>query len=147
MKPELVKINSFSVDGLSTRTKNSEEMNSATSRIGKLWDSFYKTDLARKTNLIYGVYSNYESNEHGLYTLTVGIKEDTPSDTLNYERVLVNAGSYIRFGKKGALPKVVFELWQEVWEYFSNESVYQRKFTTDFEDYSMQGGIDLYIAA
>ena len=38
-------------------------MNSATSRIGKFWDSFYMTDLARKTNLIYGVYSNYESND------------------------------------------------------------------------------------
>ena len=71
MKPELVIIDSFSVVGLSTRTKNTDEMNSATSRIGKLWDSFYKTDLARKTNLIYGVYSNYESNEHGLYTLVV----------------------------------------------------------------------------
>ena len=52
MKPELVKIDSFSVVGLSTRTKNSDEMNSNTSRISKLWDSFYKTDLARKTNLL-----------------------------------------------------------------------------------------------
>jgi predicted transcriptional regulator YdeE len=40
MQPELKTIQTFSITGLKVRTKNADEQNPATARIGPLWGSF-----------------------------------------------------------------------------------------------------------
>ncbi len=51
------------------------------------------------------------------------------------------------FKATGEVPKIVFETWGRVWEYFSKEGVeHERLYTTDFEYYVNQNEIEIYIA-
>jgi predicted transcriptional regulator YdeE len=51
------------------------------------------------------------------------------------------------FSKKGEFPKVVIETWHEVWNYFtSKECEYERVYNFDFEKYSKDDEIEIYIS-
>ena len=53
---------------------------------------------------------------------------------------------YLVFKKKGELPDVCSELWEEIWDYFANNSEYERAYAVDFEKYSKENLIEIYIS-
>jgi len=142
-------IESFDVVGFSVRTKNVDEMEPSTAKIGALWNKFYTdavSHLSSKTK-IYGVYTNYQSDFMGSFdviacadTLKVGILKES-------RKVTIEPGNYLKFSASGQMPQAVSDLWGEVWRYFnSSECSHVRSYTTDFEYYKSESDVEIFIA-
>jgi len=140
--PILKHVEGFIVRGLSTRSQNCDEFTEQTAKLPSLWHRFSSSDLARHAN-IFGVYSDYESDANGLYTVTVGIS----SDDLNaqFNSVKVQTGSYLVFQDTGPMPSTVITTWKRIWDYFETNNEYQRNFISDFEAYNGTDEVAIYI--
>jgi len=134
--------------GISTRTNNVNEKDKETHKIAPLWEKYDEENIYSKTlnkannTSFYGLYSNYESDVNGDYDATVAV-EVTKSK--NNAMVIENK-KYLVFTKQGELPEICTELWEEIWDYFANNSEYERAYTIDFEKYSKENLIDIYIS-
>ena len=142
IQPIVKQVESFIVAGLSVRTQNSDEFNEKTAKLPSLWQQFYTSELATNAN-IFGVYSDYESDANGLYTTTVGVRDNTERTKLT--TVTVQAGNYLVFEGAGPMPSTLVKTWKQVWNYFEIENNYQRCFISDFEAYSGSDEVAIYI--
>ena len=142
--PTLKYVEGFTVIGLSTKTQNTDEFNEKTAKLPSLWQQFYSSDLAANAN-IFEVYSDYESDANGLYTVTVGITDNGNRTGTEFAYVKIPAGNYLVFQGTGPMPATVVETWKKIWNYFETESNYQRSFISDFEAYSGSDKVALYI--
>lgn len=149
---QVVEIKSFTVHGLSVRTKNVNEMQPATAKIGPLWGDFFQHIIPKLKEgaLSYGVYSQYESDFNGEFTVLAGADSASVIDVADREgldSVVIASGTYLVFSKKGVMPQAVIEAWGDVWKYFSDENcAHQRAYTTDFESYVSMDEVNIYIA-
>lgn len=137
--------------GISTRTKNVDEMNPQTAKIGNIWQKFDETvDVDYKVGeRVYGVYYNYESDANGEFDVLAGY--ETSNEKL--ESVKIEKGKYLVFNKiykennDDTRVQAIIETWGKIWEYFSNEnSQYKRAYKTDFEYYKNSKEIEIYIS-
>jgi predicted transcriptional regulator YdeE len=148
---KMVEINRVTVQGLVVRTRNADEAQPSTARIGALWAEFGQQiapSLAPGA-LTYGVYHHYESNADGMFDVLAGADAQSApfGDALGLTRVDIANGPYLVFETHGAPPQAVIEAWGQIWRYFADpECVHQRAYTTDFERYQVDGQIDIYIA-
>lgn len=146
---KLVEKDEQRIIGLSTRTTNTKEMDPTTGRIGPLWKEFddkVEVDY-QKGNRVYGVYFNYESDATGEYSVLAGTDQLEAKTSADLETIIIRSGKYLVFSAKGDIPRIVFETWGRIWEYFSkNDAEYERSYTTDYEHYVNQNEIDVYIA-
>jgi predicted transcriptional regulator YdeE len=149
----------FGLIGISTRTKNADETNPRTGKIGPLWGRFVqeniKEQIPGKTNAItLAVYSEYESNEKGMYSLTVGCESHhagilPPAMVLRY--VPTQRYAVIRT-RRGPIPDVLFDAWQGIWKMSEKDLGGHRSFTFDFELYDQRAQdpknaeVDIYLA-
>ncbi len=143
----LVNVEPFVVHGIEVSTTNEIEMKSGKSKIPSLWESFYKDHYGKALNgnPVYGIYTNYESDVNGQYSVIAGVK--TSEDDEAYKKIEIKSGKYLVFKKEGGSPEAVVAAWQEVWNYFSNtDSPYKRAYTADFEVYEGPNNISVYIA-
>lgn len=140
--PTLKYVEGFTVTGLSTKTQNTDEFNEKIAKLPSLWQQFYSSDLAANAN-IFEVYSDYESDANGFYTVTVGVTDD--SKLAEFGSVKIQAGNYLVFQGTGPMPSTVVETWKQIWDYFEAESNYQRSFISDFEAYSGSDKVAIYI--
>jgi len=135
------------ISGISTTTNNQDELCEDTQKIAPLWekydtDNIYGQTFNKENNTsMYAVYSNYVSDLHGDYDITVGVEVTKPKNAL-----VIENEKYLMFSKEGELPDVAFEAWQEIWEYFENNNEYERKYSFDFEKYSKEDEIEIYIS-
>ncbi|MDP1614465.1 MAG: effector binding domain-containing protein, partial [Methylococcales bacterium] len=102
------------------------------------------SDLASNAN-IFEVYSDYESDANGLYTVTVGITDNRDRMSAEFTAVKIPAGNYLVFQGAGPMPATVVEIWKQIWNYFQAESNDQRSFISDFEAYSGSDKVAIYI--
>jgi len=137
--------------GISTRTKNANEMNPETAKIGAIWQKFDSTVEVnyKDGEKVYGVYCNFESDANGEFDVLAGY--ETLNDKL--DTVKIQKGKYLVFNKvfdetdDNARIQAVIETWGKIWEYFSDEnSKYKRKYKTDFEYYKTQNEIEIFIS-
>ena len=149
---EVVNIKDKVLYGLCVRTKNVDEMNPQTAKIGALWQKFasevaidYESGVS-----VYGVYFNYESDMNGSFDVLAGY-DGAKDDKL--EKVLIQGGKYLVFKEEakeptdGARVEAVIKTWGRVWEYFMDDkSEYKRAYTTDFEFYKDATNIEICIA-
>jgi len=139
----------FNVSGLLVRTRNADEQQPDTARIGPLWGRFFAEELFNKIaprqsdSLVYGVYSRYESDASGHYDVTAGMAVTAPAT--GFETVQVQGGQYLVFEAQGAMPDSVFQAWERVWKYFEENPLTRRKFATDFEAYTGPDSVAVYI--
>lgn len=140
-------IEKLMVAGLGVRTNNNNEMNPETAKIGQLWDDYQDKNILGKTfnkankSSMYGVYSDYESDVNGDYTVTVAVEVTKPKNA-----IIIKNQRYLVFSKEGELPEIVIECWKDVWEYFEKDSEYERAYTIDFEKYSKENFIEIYVS-
>jgi len=137
--------------GISTRTKNTNEMNPKTAKIGKIWQKFDNTIEVNYKNgeRVYGVYYNYESDANGEFDILAGY--EVSNDKL--DKIIIPKGKYLVFNKTFEKTddttriQAIIETWGKVWEYFEDEnSNYKRIYKTDFEYYKNQNEIEIYIS-
>lgn len=152
MPPVSEKIRAFRVAGIAVRTRNSDEMNPETSRIGGLWDRFFSESWEHKLprpgadGRIFGVYSAYESNEHGAFDVTAGVDAPEGADIAGGAKTVeIEAGDYLVFHGQGTMPQMVIDAWGEVWRYFGDNPQIRRRFTTDFEAYAGPDRVAIHI--
>lgn len=147
----VAKIEEKMIYGISIRTKNADEMNPQTAKIGAVWQKFDETvDVDYKGGeRVYGVYYNYESDANGEFDVLAGY--ETSNEKL--ESIKIETGKYLVFNKiykennDNSRVQAVIETWGEIWEYFANEnSQYKRAYKTDFEYYKNQNEIEIYIS-
>ena len=130
----------ITLTGVSVRTTNAEEMG-PNGQLSKLWDTYFQSDMASQTginnpHLIYALYTDYESDASGAYTVVIGheVGEDALADH-NDNRTVIPESKYLVFTtNKGPVYEVVAQCWGVIWSYFK-ESEEARTFTGDFELY------------
>jgi len=154
--PTSIQIPSFSVAGISVRTRNTDEMNPAIARLGGLWNRFFSQSWERKLPLrgddgrVFGVYSAYESNQHGAFDVTAGVSVSAPDlvqlqDVPGAACVHIEGGDYLVFTGEGEMPQMVIDTWMRVWQYFSENPQIRRRFSTDFEAYEGPDKVAIHI--
>lgn len=71
-----VAIKTRTISGLKIRTKNADEMNPKTAKIGALWQTFFTDAMPTlEPTPLYGVYTNYESDARGEFDVLVGVED------------------------------------------------------------------------
>ncbi len=138
--PKLKQVEGFTVTGFHIRTKNTDEFNPATAKIPTLWQQFAASDFADQ-GTVFSVYSDYASDVHDFYTVTVGIAAQKDHDN----SVQIKTGNYLVFSGKGPMPETVISTWQQVWQYFESHTEHQRNYVSDFEQYQSADEIEIYI--
>ncbi|WP_321777919.1 GyrI-like domain-containing protein [Sulfurimonas sp.] len=137
--------------GISTRTKNSNEMDPKTAKIGAIWQKFYSTVEVnyKDGERVYGIYYNFESDANGEFDVLAGYEISNE----NLDKITIQKGKYLVFHKTlketddNARIQAVIETWGKIWKYFSNEnSQYKRVYKTDFEHYKEKNEIEIYIS-
>ena len=153
MKPSLRQIAPFRIAGIKVRTSNLDEASSERARLGSLWGRFFQEGIPSKVanqvagSAVYGVYSEYESDVNGEYSVTAGVQiEGSATGDEGFTHVDVVGGEYLVFEGKGAMPQVVIETWGSVWHYFSQGSEWKRAYTTDFELYKGMDEVAIHIS-
>ena len=144
---KVTRIKKLMIAGISTITNNELEMNEETGKIASLWEEYFEKDIYKKTfdksksDFMYGVYSNYESDVSGNYKVTVGVEVTKPKNA-----IVIEDKKYLVFTKQGELPMIVVELWEEIWDYFENNNDYERAFEIDFEKYAKEDEVEIYVS-
>ena len=144
---KVTRIKKLMIAGLSTVTNNEIEMSEENGKIAGLWEEYFSKDVYKKTfdkansDFMYGVYSDYESDVNGNYKITVGVEVTKPKNA-----IVIEDKKYLVFTKKGELPMVVVELWEEIWDYFEKNNEYERSFEIDFEKYTKEDEIEIYVS-
>lgn len=141
-QPMVKYVDSFTVTGFSVRTQNSIEFDEKTAKLPKLWQKF-NSNNPTIDETVFGVYSDYESDVNGFYTVTAGVASE--NDMKELKSVKINSGNYLIFKGKGEMPKAIIDTWKTVWNYFTVDSPYKRSFMADFEAYSNGDEVAIYI--
>ena len=128
-------IESFHIVGIEIRTTN--ENNQAMEDIPKLWKRFMAEQIAglipsKMNDTIYCVYTDYESDHAGPYTVILGCQVASFGNVPDGMRlVTIEGGTYQVVTKRGNVMKgLVVEGWHEIWH-----APIQRSFKADFEVY------------
>jgi len=152
MEPKRITISSFSVAGIGVRTINSDELNPSSAKLPSLWQRFFRDGvLTRVPNQIpnspvFGVYSHYESEASGFYTVTAGMAiSGPPPSPSEFTTVDIKEGEYLVFEAKGPMPQAVIGAWMRVWTFFEKNEKIIRRFATDFEEYRSADEVAIHI--
>ncbi|WP_419769898.1 MAG: GyrI-like domain-containing protein [Candidatus Marinarcus sp.] len=144
---KVTRVKNLMISGLSVITNNTLEFESENGKIPQLWNDYIEKNVygntfnKTKSQYMYGVYSDYTSDATGDYVVTVGVEVSKPKNA-----IVIEDERYLVFSKKGELPDVVVELWEEIWNYFEGNSEYERAFSVDFEKYTKEDEIEIFIS-
>ncbi|MDP1834968.1 MAG: GyrI-like domain-containing protein [Chlamydiales bacterium] len=138
----------FQVMGIAVRTDNAH----AQENIGGLWQRFKEEKATTKiphksSEEVFGLYTDYESDHNGLYTLVVGCAVDKVEEIpAGFAIKNVSAAKFAHFVAAGPHPMALVSTWMEVWS-----SGLDRTFMSDYEVYGSQFAeqppvVNLYIA-
>jgi predicted transcriptional regulator YdeE len=158
MNPKAVQQEGFTVMGISVRTSNAEQMTPA-APIGKQWERLFKEGvlgaIPNKADAhIVAVYSDYASDKDGEYNYLLGARV-TKVDSVPAGMTVKNvpAGRYAVFtSERGAVQKVVVQMWQRVWATPKSALGGDRAYKADYELYDQRAQnpadsiVDLYVS-
>ncbi len=157
MKP--IKIPEKTIQGISIRTTNANEMNPETAKIATLYEDFDKNIVVDYQHgaRVYGVYFDYESDASGQFSVLAGA-DRIESSTVELQQAKIVAGDYLVFKGEGEMPQAVIDTWMKIWDFFSegntskkadknteNSIEYKRAYKTDFEFYKSESQVEIHI--
>lgn len=134
MNYEIVNLDEKIVVGITGRTSNNDENIGMV--IGGLWQDFYGKgiydSIENKVNdKAVGIYSDYESDFMGEYSITVGAEvSEAKNISEDYIIKVIPKGRYAKFIVRGHMQRAVAEFWEELW----NVNL-DRNYLCDFEEY------------
>ena len=115
------------ITGVKIRTNNN-----SVDEIVSLWKKVLDFELSGN---IFAVYYNYESDYNGNYDFLIGSSNNDLSDYVNIEE-----GKYSVWQAEDSTPEAVGAIWHKIWN-----TKLDRKYGTDFEIYSQDGSVKIYI--
>jgi predicted transcriptional regulator YdeE len=95
------------------------------------------------------VYTAYESDHTGEYSLVVGAAVHSAADVPDaLVSVILPSATYLVFTAEGPMPDALIRTWMDIWRYFSDNVQYRRAYTADFERYDKRepARVDVYVA-
>ena len=145
----------FRAAGIKVETTSTNESNPDSSLIPGLWQQFFSDNIESQIpnkndqDSILGVYWNYEGDNEKSYSLMAG-REVSSLANISGELVglEVPESDYLVFSEEGEMPQIIYSMWTAIWDYFSTNKQHQRKYSYDFECYSVDNTsrVDIYIA-
>ncbi|WP_296313107.1 GyrI-like domain-containing protein [Winogradskyella sp. UBA3174] len=132
-------IEKFSVIGISVRTTN--ENGQSAKDIEALWGKFWGEEIQNQIpnkikDDIYAVYTDYETDFNGPYTLIIGLTvntlENIPEDFVG---ITIKKNTYQKYVSKGKMPKAVLATWMEIWQNKDLNRTYNADFTVHGKKY------------
>lgn len=142
--------------GVAIRTTNLRE-SGPEAQIPSLWERYFASGLqqqpgVKNPHLLYALYTDYESDVNGEYTLLLGHELERADPEFGEVTAEIPEASYIKFtSKRGPVQQVVVELWQEIWAFFQNSEL-KRAYSGDFERYDLRdfnpadAVVDIFVA-
>jgi predicted transcriptional regulator YdeE len=130
-----ISLSAFTIVGISARVSNDRPQ-----EIGKLWQQFYAEGIAatipnKKSENIYSVYIDYESDHTKPYTIVIGCEvNDAASLPAGLVAKTVPAAKYAVISANGKQPDALIAAWQQVWK-----SDLPRTYSGDFDLYVSRG--------
>jgi predicted transcriptional regulator YdeE len=153
MEPQLIACPAMTVLGIEVTTSNAAERDPAHAKLPRLWSRFFGEDVLstvpgkRPPVHPLGVYTDYESDQHGRYRVVAGaVVEAGTAQSERLGRATVPAGDYLVFKGKGPMPDVVRQVWEAVWNHFSSPGIYIRAYTADVERYVGPDEVEILVA-
>ncbi|TAI48207.1 AraC family transcriptional regulator [Flagellimonas allohymeniacidonis] len=110
----------FKIIGIAMETTN--QNGQSLHDIEKLWGRFWGEDIQsqvpnRVNTDIYAVYTDYENQDLGKYTIIIGLPvitlDDIPKGFTGRELCI---GKSQKFVSKGKMPEAIVKTWTEIWE-------------------------------
>lgn len=136
-----VDIRTKTIIGIKARINNAGDINPDTQKIAALWSKFggeVSPPFPR-----YGVYHNYDTDFGDEYDLLVGIEAEANGQ---FDSVPIQEDRYLKFSAKGELHQAVMQCWEQIWAYFQDPSIDERRaYETDFELYKSENEVEIYI--
>ncbi len=118
--------------GISVVTTN--ENGQSIKDMGEIWGKFFEVSEQipnKKSDDIYSIYTDYETDYTGKYTAILGYEVNSLSEIPNgFIGREIGGGKYKKFLAKGEMPNAVVQIWKEIWE---KDSELKRRYTSDFE--------------
>ncbi|OJJ14013.1 AraC family transcriptional regulator [marine bacterium AO1-C] len=133
------KIQKFHVIGISVRTTN--ENGKSSQDIEALWGKFWGEDIQKQipnkvNDDIYAVYTDYESDVNGPYTVIIGLPvHSLDSIPKGFIGKTIEVDVYQKFVSKGKMPEAVLNTWMEIWQDTSLKRAYHADFTVHGKKY------------
>lgn len=158
-EPRLVRLEEFTIAGISARTTNAREL-SGSGVISGLWNRYFSENIAKQlaqhslSQKIYSVYAEYENGAIGEYTSLIGnrVADKSAIASPSITTITLPAAQYAVFtSRRGPLSEVVAEAWQFIWSWSMNSEL-SRTFTGDFEHYDERASnpndaiVEIYVA-
>lgn len=143
MNVQTTQLKEILLAGISVRTNNGNEMNPELAKIGSLFNRFNQEGVGEtilnrvNPGVIYSVYTDYETDEHGDYTYFLGEEVRTFEEPSNGLTTLsIPASKYTKFTiGPGKMPQILIEAWKEIWGMNPIELGGKRTYRADFEIY------------
>jgi predicted transcriptional regulator YdeE len=159
MQKTRAKMPEIKLVGITVRTNNKAEFDTATAKIGSCVQHYFHQQVADKIphrknpGTTFSVFTDYESDYTGEYTYFIGEEVSSIDDTPEgLESHSIPPQTYIKFTTEpGPMPNVVIDAWQEIWKMSPEDLGGQRRYHTDFEIYDERANdpqnvvLDLYI--
>ena len=129
----------FTIVGFKKRIDPSLEGQDIMNLWKQLWSHPNTVEFIKKNIMPVAVYFEYEGDQTKPYSLIVGFKSEKKIEEFEFLEVPVL--QFQEFEKKGTMPQVVFECWQDVWD-----SNIKRAFLYDIEEYLSKDKVKLHIS-
>jgi len=129
-------MDNLKIIGIATETTNQDGRSAQ--EIGRLWERFYAENIMRRIldragDEVYAIYTDYESDYTGKYTIIIGLKVNSlnhvPMGLVGREFEPI---PFRQFTAKGPMPGAVVEAWKEIWK---NDKELNRSYQYDYEVY------------
>ncbi|WP_270445809.1 effector binding domain-containing protein [Fusobacterium varium] len=125
---------------LSEKRLNNFKYPDIAEKIQKLWyDTSVKIPKDKELNK-YAVYSEYESDYKGDYTLFIGVDKID-----SHKEIIIEEENYKIFSVDISSPHGIIMAWQKIWE-MEEQGLLNRAYTVDYEKYYPDGKIEIFIA-
>ncbi len=154
MKPEIIDVAEMAIAGIDVRTSNGEEANAGTAKIPHLWQRFRQDGIiSRIPGAVphacpIGVYTRYESDHAGAFTLIAGVQVQDAGVAFpeGMTMAIIPSGRYLCFSAHGPMPQVVIQTWGAIWDYFAHAAEHERAYRVDFESYPAPDQVAIHIS-
>jgi len=160
MEKTMISLPEIKLIGITARTNNTNEMVSTQAKIGSTMQRYFHDQLPnkiphrKKPAKTFCVYTNYESDFTGDYTYFIGeeVTSFARRTSNEFQTLIINPQTYAKFTTQpGALPNVVIEGWQKIWQMSVQDFGQPRRYHADFEVYDERATnpnnaiVDIYI--
>lgn len=145
--------------GIKVRTCNKDELDIKTAKIMPCVQKYFMQQVAQnipnRTNngVTYCAYTEYESDYRGDYTFFIGEEVSSFGGPITeLDNLVIPKQNYIKFTTEtGAMPHIVIDSWNKIWQMSPQDLGGVRSYRTDFEIYDKRAMdpqntiLDIYI--